>query len=282
MAGIRAASGLLRPTARSPRLQCAQSPCRFRRVSLAALGSGAVGAEVLLRCLVPSASATAALATALWRSGVGSRGDVILLRGEVGAGKSSLARALIRAAYDDPFLPVPSPTYTLEQRYTDYASRGSDAPAIHHYDLYRLDRSSPLFVDRIGLSDSFRSGVCLVEWAERLEDFDQRSTAEGVTGPAYAPEVALDVGIETVTESEDEWLLRSTGFDARGARKAGWEDPLDDGSGDTRPRVVTLSGVGSWEPRWREVVETLAADVRSAQSRLQPTEAAAPRVIEEL
>jgi len=308
MAGIRAASGLLRrhpvrrPSARPAPVPVPPLPPSRRqglgrqtwlhrgggrRVSrLAAAAADAVPApEVLLRCLLPSSSATARFAAALWRCGLGTRrGDVLLLRGDVGAGKSSLARALIRAAHDDPWLPVPSPTYTLQQSYTEYAAPDPSAPAIHHFDLYRLDRSSPLFVDRLGLADCFRDGVCLVEWAERLAELDARRASEAGTpgGPAYAPEVALDVGIEAVAtgqEAGDAWLLASTGFDARRAREAGWEDPMDDGSGDTRPRVVTLSGVGEWGPRWGERVRALEQEIAAAQADLHAADQAAPRVI---
>src|SRR5690606_36427200 len=58
-------------------------------------------------------------------------GDVLALSGDLGAGKSTLARALIRALADDDNLDVPSPTFTLVQSY--------DARfPVHHFDLYRL------------------------------------------------------------------------------------------------------------------------------------------------
>lgn len=87
-------------------------------------------------------------------------GDVLLLDGPVGAGKSAFARALIRARLGDPAAEVPSPTYTLVQTY--------DAGDVEltHADLYRL--SSPDEAVELGLLDAFETAICLVEWPDRL------------------------------------------------------------------------------------------------------------------
>jgi len=89
-------------------------------------------------------------------------GDVILLRGPVGAGKSHFARALIqsRLAAIGRFEDVPSPTFTLVQCY-DLGSVD-----LWHADLYRL--TSPSECDELGLVDAFESAICLVEWPDRL------------------------------------------------------------------------------------------------------------------
>lgn len=88
-------------------------------------------------------------------------GDVFLLDGDLGAGKSTLARGLIRALAADPAHEVPSPTFTLVQSY--------DTPvAVHHFDLYRL--SSPDELEELGFDEAVSSGVALVEWAERATD----------------------------------------------------------------------------------------------------------------
>ena len=88
-------------------------------------------------------------------------GDLLALQGDLGAGKSTLARALIRALADDPGLEVPSPTFTLVQSY--------DTPLpVHHFDLYRLADASEL--DELGFDDAVVVGAALVEWPERAAD----------------------------------------------------------------------------------------------------------------
>ncbi|WP_029077175.1 tRNA (adenosine(37)-N6)-threonylcarbamoyltransferase complex ATPase subunit type 1 TsaE [Kaistia adipata] len=89
-------------------------------------------------------------------------GDVIALRGDLGAGKTSFARALIRAVAADPALEVPSPTFTIVQTYE------ARLP-IAHFDLYRLGSADEL--DEIGFDEAVSEGVVLVEWPERAEDY---------------------------------------------------------------------------------------------------------------
>jgi tRNA threonylcarbamoyladenosine biosynthesis protein TsaE len=86
-------------------------------------------------------------------------GDVILLEGPIGAGKSCLARAFIRARLGREE-EVPSPTFTLVQV---YEAAGVE---IWHADLYRL--SHPDEVWELGLDDAFSTAICLVEWPDRL------------------------------------------------------------------------------------------------------------------
>ena len=102
---------------------------------------------------------TCALAQAL--SSRLAPGDVILLSGQIGAGKSHFARCLILASLDQPE-DVPSPTYTLVQT---YPGRHGD---IWHADLYRLTDISE--VEELGLIDAFSDAICLVEWPDRLGD----------------------------------------------------------------------------------------------------------------
>lgn len=86
-------------------------------------------------------------------------GDTVLLAGPIGAGKTHLARALIRARIGGPE-DVPSPSFTLVQTY--------DAPdgPIWHADLYRL--SHPDEAAELGLEAAFDTAICLVEWPDRL------------------------------------------------------------------------------------------------------------------
>jgi len=87
-------------------------------------------------------------------------GDALCLTGPLGAGKSTLARALIRAL-TTPDEEVPSPTFTLVQFYetADFA--------LAHFDLYRL--SDPDEAYEIGLDEALDGGVALIEWPQRLE-----------------------------------------------------------------------------------------------------------------
>ncbi|RJT42355.1 tRNA (adenosine(37)-N6)-threonylcarbamoyltransferase complex ATPase subunit type 1 TsaE [Mesorhizobium waimense] len=87
-------------------------------------------------------------------------GDVLALKGDLGAGKSTLARALIRALADDTALDVPSPTFTLVQSYDTRVP-------VHHFDLYRLSSASEL--DELGFDDALTQGAALVEWPQRAE-----------------------------------------------------------------------------------------------------------------
>ena len=86
-------------------------------------------------------------------------GDVILLKGEIGAGKSHFARSLIQAAMDQ-VEEVPSPTFTLVQTYD------TKIGSIWHADLYRLSDQSEIF--ELGLIDAFGKEIVLVEWPDRL------------------------------------------------------------------------------------------------------------------
>ena len=86
-------------------------------------------------------------------------GDSVLLAGPIGAGKTHLARALIRHRFG-PGEDVPSPSFTLVQTY------GPPEAEIWHADLYRL--SHPDEVRELGLDDAFGSAICLVEWPDRL------------------------------------------------------------------------------------------------------------------
>jgi tRNA threonylcarbamoyl adenosine modification protein YjeE len=86
-------------------------------------------------------------------------GDVVTLSGDLGAGKTAAARALIRYLADDETLEVPSPTFTLAQGY--------ELPAfpLVHADLYRVNNASEL--EEIGLSPLPEGAVALIEWPER-------------------------------------------------------------------------------------------------------------------
>jgi len=107
---------------------------------------------------LPDEAATQALGRAL---AVSLRpGDALCLTGPLGAGKSTLARALIRAL-TTPEEEVPSPTFTLVQFYETAGF------PLAHFDLYRL--SDPDEAYEIGLDEALDGGVALIEWPQRLE-----------------------------------------------------------------------------------------------------------------
>jgi tRNA threonylcarbamoyl adenosine modification protein YjeE len=104
-------------------------------------------------------TATAALATRT--AGLAGRSDIIALRGDLGSGKTTFARAFIRARskQEDE---VPSPTFTLVQVYES----GPSEPSIWHFDLYRLRAAEEAW--ELGIEEAFGEGISLIEWPERL------------------------------------------------------------------------------------------------------------------
>ncbi|HYS44299.1 MAG TPA: tRNA (adenosine(37)-N6)-threonylcarbamoyltransferase complex ATPase subunit type 1 TsaE, partial [Geobacteraceae bacterium] len=87
-------------------------------------------------------------------------GDFIALTGELGSGKTQFARGVAAGIGVDPAVPVTSPTYTLMNLYHGRLP-------LYHFDLYRLAGDQD--VADLGFEEYFYgSGVCLVEWAERL------------------------------------------------------------------------------------------------------------------
>ena len=148
---------------------------------------------------LPDLAATEAFGRALARRL--RRGDVVALYGDLGAGKTALARAVIRAlpgpvgaATEE----VPSPTFTLVQIY-----ERRPAP-VWHFDLYRLESAAE--VEELGFSEALAEGIVLVEWPQRL----------GSLLPAEALSVTLT-------------------FDAAGGRRAQL-----DGGGDWPERLAEL------------------------------------------
>ncbi|HEX2363755.1 MAG TPA: tRNA (adenosine(37)-N6)-threonylcarbamoyltransferase complex ATPase subunit type 1 TsaE [Bradyrhizobium sp.] len=150
-------------------------------------------------------------------------GDVVTLSGDLGAGKTAAARAMIRYLADDDALEVPSPTFTLAQSY--------DLPSfpLLHADLYRIGDASEL--EEIGLSPLPEGTVALIEWPERAGNelppdridiaFDHRptlgSTARAAEITGYGSGTALVERLKLLRQ-----FLHTSGFiDAGRKRMAG-------------------------------------------------------------
>jgi tRNA threonylcarbamoyladenosine biosynthesis protein TsaE len=119
------------------------------------------GGRALAEFWLADAGRTAALGRAL--APRLRQGDVVGLAGPLGAGKTSLARAIIHALPGPPGSEteaIPSPTFTLVQIY-----ERRPAP-VWHFDLYRLER--PEEVWELGWEQALTEGIVLVEWPERL------------------------------------------------------------------------------------------------------------------
>jgi tRNA threonylcarbamoyladenosine biosynthesis protein TsaE len=151
---------------------------------------------------LPDEAATAALAARL--AALARSGDVIALQGELGAGKTTFARAFIRARGSDEN--VPSPTFTLVQQY-----ELSDA-TVWHFDGYRL--RDPEEAWELGIEDAFVDGISLIEWPERF----------GTLIPARRLEIALSTGPTptarraTIDFGDDgDWVARFAGMAAQAA-----------------------------------------------------------------
>ena len=107
----------------------------------------------------PDAASTAALGAKL-----GKRlkiGDVVLLYGDLGAGKTTLVRGLIQNLSKTH--EIVSPTFTLVQTYP------SKNGMIYHYDLYRMKDKYAASLEELGWEDGLLNGISLVEWPERLK-----------------------------------------------------------------------------------------------------------------
>ena len=135
-------------------------------------------ARLSTRRYLSSPEDTAALARAI--APLLQPGDTLLLDGQIGAGKTHFARALIQArlAAAGMLEDVPSPTYTIVQTYDDGVAE------IWHADLYRLN--DPQETHELGLAEAFDHAICLVEWPDRL----------GASAPASAMRLTFMPGKE--------------------------------------------------------------------------------------
>ncbi|TNE59485.1 MAG: tRNA (adenosine(37)-N6)-threonylcarbamoyltransferase complex ATPase subunit type 1 TsaE [Alphaproteobacteria bacterium] len=114
--------------------------------------------HTLLEVALPDETATERLGARL--AACLEPGDVLCLKGDLGAGKTALARGLLRALSGQSSLVVPSPTFTLVQTYE------LDPCPVWHFDLYRLEDPDEIW--ELGFEEAL-GDICLIEWPERAE-----------------------------------------------------------------------------------------------------------------
>jgi tRNA threonylcarbamoyladenosine biosynthesis protein TsaE len=147
---------------------------------------------------LPDEPATAALGARLAASA--EPRDVLLLHGDLGMGKTALARGFVLALV--PETPdVPSPTFTLVQTYD--GPRGT----VWHFDLYRLKSQDEIW--ELGFEDALVDGILLIEWPDRLGSLAPRDRLDLTLSPGATPD-ARHATLAAVGRST--WLDR---FEAR-------------------------------------------------------------------
>jgi tRNA threonylcarbamoyladenosine biosynthesis protein TsaE len=121
-------------------------------------------------------------------------GDAVLLKGDLGSGKTTLARAILAAL--GVVESVPSPTFTLVQTY--------DTPRlkVSHYDLYRLKQAAE--IEELGLEEALEDGAALIEWPERAQD--------RLPPDALTIQLSTDAECRAVLEGPARWRMLETAY----------------------------------------------------------------------
>jgi tRNA threonylcarbamoyladenosine biosynthesis protein TsaE len=141
-----------------------------------------------------SEAATAALGARL--AAAARPRDVLLLHGDLGMGKTALARGFVTAAAPETD-EVPSPTFTLVQTYP------AETGTIWHFDLYRL--KDPDEIWELGFEDALIDGILLIEWPDRLGPLAPRDRLELTLSPGPTPDARRAT---LVARGKSDWLAR--------------------------------------------------------------------------
>lgn len=108
---------------------------------------------------------------------------VVLVRGTLGSGKTTLTRGIIREIYEDPLMSVVSPSYLLCNTYNNHSA----SRTVNHIDLYRLPTGSDLKI--INIPHIYDTSICIIEWPQRM-------------AASNVPEQYLMVNIEVDAENK--------------------------------------------------------------------------------
>lgn len=130
-----------------------------------------------------------------------SAGDVVLLQGDVGAGKTHFARHLIKSILVEPE-DIPSPTFTLVQVYETVLG------PLWHSDLYRI--TSIHEIEELGLNEAFDAAICLIEWPDRLGELE--------------PENALTLCFEQSSDENERKINASWDAQKWCSKLSGWNE----------------------------------------------------------
>ncbi|QFU17931.1 tRNA (adenosine(37)-N6)-threonylcarbamoyltransferase complex ATPase subunit type 1 TsaE [Microvirga thermotolerans] len=144
-------------------------------------------------------------------------GDLVTLSGGLGAGKTTLARALVRGLAGDPELEVPSPTFTLVQSY-----EGAHHPIVHA-DFYRLGGGHELY--ELGWDEMTENAISLVEWPERADDALRAERLDIHLDFAPGGGAAGRIAVITGTGGFAARLRRLRAFHAL-VERSGWRDAI--------------------------------------------------------
>lgn len=174
----------------------------------------------MLELRATSLAETHAIASAL--ASLARPGDLIVLSGEMGAGKTAFAQGFGRALGVTE--PITSPTFTLVHTYEVAGGLGHGAKSLHHADLYRLDRTTE--VADLALEELAEyQGIVLVEWGD-------------VVDTLFGDHLAVHLEPDVVHDPDDDG-----------------DDTLADTLADTTRRIeISATGL-SWTSRWASLVE---------------------------